>query len=480
MRIRFAALAAGIALCAIAPASWAQAWPSKPVKIIAVFPPGGSVDQVSRIFAAQLTTQLGQQVIVDNKGGASGSIGAAAIAASPPDGYTFGVVFDTHAVNPSLIPNLAFDTLKDLAPVMLVGTSPMAIVAHTSQPYKDFRDVLAAAKAKPGAVSFGSIGTGSLGHLAMAQIGNLQKLEFTHVPYRGGGPLMTDAIGGQVPLAIGTVFLVKPHVQGGKVKALAVTSAKPDPALPGVAPVAEQGVPGFAALAWWASWHLRRRRRPSSSAWKKNSPGPSARPRLRKSSPRKAWKSWRGRSRPRQIPARRDRSLGRGGQDQQDQGGGLMRIEIACLVLAALAAGCAVSPEPAPAPAQPAPAAAAAPARPADAALTGAWVPVLAELGAQEFKFGQDFRLSVTGNRYDVAGGPAKDMGRLEFVDGDPKGFDVVGEEGPNKGKRFPAIYRFLPDGRLEVCYDLEGIGRPAAFATFPGTKLFKVIYRRR
>jgi tripartite-type tricarboxylate transporter receptor subunit TctC len=227
------------------------AWPSKPVKLISVFPPGGSVDQVARVFAAELTRELGQQFIVENRGGASGSIGTQVVATSPPDGYTFGVVFDTHAVNPSLIPNLPFDTLKDLAPVMLVGTSPMAIVAHTGQPYRDFRDVLAAAKAKPGSVAIGSIGTGSLGHLAIAQIANLQHTEFTHVPYRGGGPLMTDAIGGQVPLAIGTVFLVNPHVKGGKLKALAVTSAKPSPQMPGVATVADQGVPGFAALAWW-------------------------------------------------------------------------------------------------------------------------------------------------------------------------------------------------------------------------------------
>ena len=239
-------------LALASPALHAQtAWPAKPVKIVSVFPPGGSVDQVARIFAAQLTQQLGQQFIVENRGGASGSIGTQAVATSPPDGYTFGVVFDTHAVNPSLIPNLAFDTLKDLAPVMLVGTSPMAIVAHADQPYRDFRDVLAAAKAKPGSVAIGSIGTGSLGHLAIAQIGNLQHTEFTHVPYRGGGPLMTDAVGGQVPLAIGTVFLVNPHVKGGKVKALAVTSAKPSPQMPGVATVADQGVAGFSALAWW-------------------------------------------------------------------------------------------------------------------------------------------------------------------------------------------------------------------------------------
>jgi tripartite-type tricarboxylate transporter receptor subunit TctC len=229
----------------------AQAWPTKPVRIISVFPPGGSVDQVARVLAAQLTTQTGQQFIVENRGGASGSIGTQAVATSPPDGYTFGVVFDTHAVNPLLIANLPFDTLKDLAPVMLVGTSPMAIVTQANQPFKDFRDVIAAARAKPGSVAIGSIGTGSLGHLAMAQVNKSLGIDITHIPYRGGGPLMTDALGGQVPLAIGSVFLVTPHVKGGKLKALAVTSANPAPQLPGVAPLADQGVPGFLALSWW-------------------------------------------------------------------------------------------------------------------------------------------------------------------------------------------------------------------------------------
>jgi tripartite-type tricarboxylate transporter receptor subunit TctC len=238
------------ALLAIATASFAQSWPAKPVRIIAPFPPGGSVDQVARVLAAQLTTQTGQQFIVENRTGASGSIGTQAVATAARDGYTWGVVFDTHAVNPSLMPGLPYDTLKDLASVMLVGTSPMAIVTPAGQPFRDFRDVLAAAK-KPGGVAIGSIGTGSLGHLAVAQMGGLQQAEFNHIPYKGGGPLMIDAIGGQVPLAIGTVFLVNPHVKGGKVRALAVTSSKPSPQMPGVLPVAEQGVPGFAALAWW-------------------------------------------------------------------------------------------------------------------------------------------------------------------------------------------------------------------------------------
>jgi tripartite-type tricarboxylate transporter receptor subunit TctC len=240
-----------VALMSAGPAMAQADWPTKPVRMVAVFPPGGSVDQVARVLATQLTQQLGQQFIVDNKGGASGSIGTGEVARAAPDGYTFAVVFDTHAVNPSLQPNLPFNTTKDLASVTLIGTSAMAITAHASLPYKDFRDVLAAVRAKPGSVAYGTIGAGSLGHLAMVQLGNQLGVEFTHVPYRGGGPLMTDAIAGQVPLAIGTVFLVNPHVKSGKVKALAVTSSKPDPQMPGVPTLVEQGAPGFEALAWW-------------------------------------------------------------------------------------------------------------------------------------------------------------------------------------------------------------------------------------
>jgi tripartite-type tricarboxylate transporter receptor subunit TctC len=250
--LRLLALAGTWLLASLAPLhAFAQNWPAKTVHIVAVFPPGGSVDQVARVLAAQLTRQTGQQVIVENRGGASGSIGTAAIAKAEPDGYTLGVVFDTHAVNPSLIPNLPFDTLRDLTPVMLVGTGAMALVTHASQPYKSFGDVVAAAKAKPGSVSFGTIGAGSLGHLAMTQLGNQLGVQFNHIPYRGGGPLMNDAIGNQVPLAIGSVFLVKPYVDAGRLRAIAVTSAKPDPQLPGATPIADQGVPGYSAYTWW-------------------------------------------------------------------------------------------------------------------------------------------------------------------------------------------------------------------------------------
>lgn len=239
------------ALLLVPIAAMAQQWPTKPVKVISVFPPGGSVDQVARILAQQLSTQTGQSFVVENKSGGAGSIGTNTIAKAEPDGYTIGVVFDTHAVNPSLIPNLPFDTLKDLQPLMLVGTGAMAITTHTSQPYKNFRELLAAAKAKPGSISYGSIGTGSLGHLAMTKIGNDLGIQWTHVPYRGGGPLMADAVAGHVPVAIGSVFLVNPHVKAGRIRSLGVTSLKPDEQMPGVEPIANQGVPNFDALAWW-------------------------------------------------------------------------------------------------------------------------------------------------------------------------------------------------------------------------------------
>ena len=241
-------------LCIVAlfvPSASAQTWPNKPVKMVAVFPPGGSVDTVARILSFQLTKQLGQQFIVDNKGGASGSIGTAMVAKSAPDGYTFAVVFDTHGVNPSLIPNLPYDTMKDLAPVMIIGTSAMVIAKHPSVAFKNFKEVIAAGKQKADAVSYGTIGSGSLGHLAMTQIGNLSGSAFNHIPYKGGGPLVQDAIAGHVPLMIGTIFLAKPQIDAKMLVPLAVTSAKRSSRLPDVPTVAEQGVPGFESVAWW-------------------------------------------------------------------------------------------------------------------------------------------------------------------------------------------------------------------------------------
>jgi tripartite-type tricarboxylate transporter receptor subunit TctC len=229
----------------------AQEWPSKPVKFIVPFPPGGSVDPLARLVSVKLSDSLKHQFIVENKPGASGSIGAAQAAKSPPDGYTFLFVFDTHAVNPALIPNLPFDTLKDLAPVMLVGTAPMAIATHPAKPFKSFKDVIAAAKAKPDSVSFGSIGNGSLGHLTMILVQQAAGIKLNHIPYKGGGPMTQDAIGGQVDLAVGSVAVISPHVKSGRLRAIAVTGDKRSHAMPEVPALAEQGFKGFSALAWW-------------------------------------------------------------------------------------------------------------------------------------------------------------------------------------------------------------------------------------
>jgi tripartite-type tricarboxylate transporter receptor subunit TctC len=226
-------------------------WPSKPVRFIVPFPPGGTVDPLARLLGTRLTMQLGQQFIVDNRPGGSGSIGTGIAAKSPPDGYTYVFVFDTHAVNPSLIPNLPFDTLKDLAPVMLVGTAPMAIATSPSKPYRTFADVVKLAKAKPGTITYGSIGSGSLGHLTMTLVQEAGGFKLVHVPFKGGGPMTTDTLGGHIEMGIGSVAVFAPQVSAGKLRAVAVTGDRRSQAMPDVATLAEQGYPGFSALAWW-------------------------------------------------------------------------------------------------------------------------------------------------------------------------------------------------------------------------------------
>jgi tripartite-type tricarboxylate transporter receptor subunit TctC len=188
---------------------------------------------------------------VENRPGAGGSIGAAAVAKAAPDGYTFLVSFDSQGVNQALIANLPYDTLKDFAPVMLVGTAPYAIATQAGKPWKSFADVVAASKAKPESVTIGSIGNGTLGHLLLVQAQQMGGFKITHVPFAGGGPMNTNILGGQIDMGAGSVALLAPQVKGGKMRAIATTGDKRTATMPEVPTLIEQGFPGLTAYAWW-------------------------------------------------------------------------------------------------------------------------------------------------------------------------------------------------------------------------------------
>ncbi len=239
-----------VSLAIAASAAVAQDYPSKPLRAIVPFPPGGVVDTVARQVASKMSESMGQQVVVDNRAGASGSIGTALAAKSPRDGYTILFAFDTHAVNPHIYKNLAFDTLKDFEPVSLVVKIPLAIAAAANVPASNLRELVALAKANPGKYSYASVGAGSSGHLAAEQLKLLSGIELVHVPYKGGGPAVADLLGGQIPFAFLAAGVVTQHIRTGKLKGLALTSAQRSAALPNVPTTAEEGFPQFDSGAW--------------------------------------------------------------------------------------------------------------------------------------------------------------------------------------------------------------------------------------
>src|ERR687891_1765798 len=238
-----------LSLCLALPV-YGQKWPTKPVKFVSPYPPGGSVDPLARVLAAKLSESLKQQFIVENRTGASGIIGTEFVAKSAPDGYTWVFIFDTHAVHQALHPKLPFDPVKDFAPVMLVGTAPMAITTGAMKPYKSFADVLAAAKAKPDTVTLGNVGNGSLAHLTTIVLNQAAGIKLVPVPYKGGGPMSLDLIGGQVELAMASTAAQAQHVRGGKMRALGLTGDKRSHTMPDVPTLKELGI-DVVAHAWW-------------------------------------------------------------------------------------------------------------------------------------------------------------------------------------------------------------------------------------
>jgi tripartite-type tricarboxylate transporter receptor subunit TctC len=231
----------------------AKDYPAKPIRIIVPYPPGGGTDVVARIISDPLAAALGQPIIIDNRGGAAGNLGTDIAAKSAPDGYTILLTLSSHTINPKLYDKLPFDVERDFAPISLVALSPQILVAHPSVPANNIRELIALAKAQPGKLNFASVGTGSPGHIA----GELFKLktgvDIVHIPYKGGGPAVTDTLGGQVQLLFVTLPAAMQHVKAGRLKALAVTSDKRSLAAPDIPTIAESGVPDCVVNSWYGA-----------------------------------------------------------------------------------------------------------------------------------------------------------------------------------------------------------------------------------
>ena len=238
-------------IAALATAASAQNYPSRPIRFIVPFPPGGGNDIVGRIFAHKLADALGQSVVVDNRGGAGGTIGTDLTAKSPPDGHTVLINNISLAVNATLIPKLPYDTLRDLAPVSMVGRQPNLLVVHPSVPVRSVRELLALAKAKPRQVNYGSGGMGTASHLATELLQLMAGIEMVHVPYKGLGPALTDLMGGQIQMIISTMASALPQAKAGKLRPLAVTTARRSAFFPAVTTLDEAGVRGYEFNTWY-------------------------------------------------------------------------------------------------------------------------------------------------------------------------------------------------------------------------------------
>ncbi len=247
-------LAAATAALLIGPAAmpaFAQAWPAKPVRIVVPFAPGGSTDVVARMVAQKLSGVWGQTVVVENRAGAGGNVGADVVAKAANDGYTLLLASGSIAINPHLYKNMAFDTKKDLVPITNVANGPMLVVVPDGSPIKSLKDLIAAAKAKPGGLNFGSAGVGSQVHLAAENLADAAGIEISHVPYKGEAPALSDLIGRQTEFMVGNFTAASALLGNGRLRALAVTGNKRQPQLPDVPTVSESGLPGFESYGWF-------------------------------------------------------------------------------------------------------------------------------------------------------------------------------------------------------------------------------------
>lgn len=237
-------------LAAVSLPGLAQTYPLKPVRLLVGFPPGGGTDVLARALAVELSKALGQQVVVDNRGGANGVIATSELAKAPADGYTLMMTISSHVTNALLYPKLSYE-LKDFQPISVVATSPFVLIAHPSFPPNNVREVVALAKAKAKSVDFGSPGPGSTQHLSMELMNVMAGVEMTHIPYKGGAPALTDLLAGQVPMMFLTTVQSLPFLKDKKVKAIAVSTANRTPVLRDVPTIAESGLPGYESDVWF-------------------------------------------------------------------------------------------------------------------------------------------------------------------------------------------------------------------------------------
>jgi tripartite-type tricarboxylate transporter receptor subunit TctC len=247
MRLHFSI----VMIAALSLSAAAADYPTRPIRMIVPFPPGGTTDILARLVGPRLTETFGQNVIIDNRGGASGMIGAEAITRAPPDGHTIGIIISTHAIAPSLFARSPFDPGKDFAPITLGISVANVISVHPSVAAKSIKELVALARAQPGKLAFGHAGTGTGVHLTGELLKSVAKIDITPVPYKGGGPSLSDLVAGQIPMGVQNISTVVQHVRGGRIRALGVSSLERSPALPDLPTVAEQGYPKFEATEWY-------------------------------------------------------------------------------------------------------------------------------------------------------------------------------------------------------------------------------------